>query len=235
MADRVEGEMANSLNVSPPKDLGGEHPTSRAVTAWDRARRSCESFLRIFDQATANRGSGAPKDEEQDLLRAMLVFACAGLDASVSHLVRDCASDMLARSPRLREETESFAQDQLGLSREGTGFLLRMLSDSEPGIHERLVEEFMHRRTEQSLQSHEELLRICSYFEIDEKALRDQILALRDVFRARNAIIHEMDVNFLATNRRRTSRRRDDMVTYTERTLTVAAELIRQTQQKLDD
>ena len=225
--------MANRLSVDPPKDLGAEHATSRAVTAWDRARRSCESFLRAFDSAMAERGRGAPKDEEQDLLRAMLVFACAGLDASIGHLVRDCASDMLTRSPKLREETESFAQDQLGLTREGTGFLLRMLSDSEPNIHERLVEELMHRRTEQSLQSHEELLRICSYFEIDDKTVRDQILALRDVFHARNAIIHEMDVNFLATNRRRTSRRRDAMVPYTERTLNVAAELIRQTQQKL--
>ncbi len=226
--------MANSLKVSPPKDLGGEHPTSRAVTAWDRARRSCESFLRIFDEATANRGSGTPKDEEQDLLRAMLVFAGAGLDASVSHLVRDCASDMLARSPKLREETESFAQDQLGLTRDGTKFLLRMLPDSEPSIDQRLVEEFMHRRTEQSLQSHQELLRVCSYFEIDDKPLRDRILALADVFHARNAIIHEMDVNFDWKNRRRTSRRRATMVEYTERVLNVAAELIRRTQEKLD-
>ena len=226
--------MPNSLTVTPPKSLGSDHPTSRAVTAWDRARRSCQSFLGAFDTAIENRGPGTPKDEDQDLLRAMLVFACAGLDASVSHLVRDCASDMLARSPKLREEMESFARRRLGLETEGTRFLLAILKESQPDLEERLVEQLMHEQTEQSLQSHEELLRVCSYFEIGDTAFRNEIIALRDVFRARNAIIHEMDVNFNAKNRRRTSRRREDMVKYTERTLGVAAEIVRLTQGKME-
>lgn len=221
------------LKVAIPSPPDAGDPTSRAATALDRARRSSESFLKAFD--AARQGPGAPNDSEQDLLRAMLVFASAGLDASVSHLGRDCASPMFDKSPKLREEVTSFAQKQLEMSSQGTKFLLDILRDTHPKLDKALAQTFMKIETENSLQSPDQLLRICSFFEISNGDLTKDIKGLREVFRARNLIIHEMDVNFDAQRRRRTSRRREDMVAYTEKVLRVGAEVIRLTQQKLKD
>lgn len=226
---------SSKLSVTIPEAPAADHPTSRAVTALDRARRSSESFLKAFDEAISQRGRGAPNDSEQDLLRAMLVFASAGLDASVSHLGRDCATVMFEHSTKLQEEVESFAQKELDISPQGTKFLLNVLRKNQQNLDEYLAQAFMRHQTEDSLQSPDQLFRICSFFEIADADLKKDIVALRDVFRARNLIIHEMDVNFNAPRRRRTSRKREDMVGYTERILNVAAKIIRLTQKKLSD
>lgn len=225
--------MPASLNVTAPPRPQPDHPTSRARRVWVSSREAAEAFLTAFDSAQVARGGGAPSNSEQDLLRAMLVFACAGLDSSLGHLVRDCASDMLTRSAKLRDEVDKFVQEQLDLTSGGTQFFLDIVRAANPLVDERLVTDLMDRRTANSLQSHEAVLRISSYFEIGGGDFDRRVLELRPVFAARNVIIHEMDVNFEQANRRRTSRTRATMVDYTELTLGVTADAIRAFQAKL--
>src|ERR1039458_3496085 len=63
------------------------------------AHETAGSLLAGFNSLGQARGRGAPSDEQQDLLRAMLVFAGAGLDACAQQIVRDAL-------PRLAEEHE---------------------------------------------------------------------------------------------------------------------------------
>ena len=49
---------------------------------------TAKSFLDIFEKIRT-KAKGASTHEQQDLLRAMLLFASAGLDSMVKQLVRD--------------------------------------------------------------------------------------------------------------------------------------------------
>ena len=88
--------------------------------------------------------------------------------------------------------------------------------------------------TERSLQSHEAVLNIATYFEVKDDELTVKANNLREIFATRNLIIHEMDVNFDAVGRKRNVRRRDDMVASTEAVLNVTSELITRVRAKLD-
>ena len=62
----------------PPKE------TVRARRVLSQARDSAEGFLKAFDKVREVRGAaGSTTDQEQDLLRATLVFAAAGLDSAL--------------------------------------------------------------------------------------------------------------------------------------------------------
>ncbi len=213
--------------------ISDQDPTYRSCIVLTNAHRSCTNFLSIFDKATANRGPGSPSDQDQDVLRAMLLFACAGLDAAVSHLMRDCAKSILPRSQKLQAEVETFVRKKLGSELEGTKYLLKMLRESNTPIDDLVVADLIQSLTEHSLQSHAELLRLCSYFEIDENPLKKDIIDLRKVFQARNLVAHEMDINFEPSNRSRTVRRRDEMVEFTNQVIKVANDLIAATRSKL--
>src|SRR5271154_1117008 len=54
------------------------------------AHDAVRSFLDTFETVRkARKAKGMPTDEEQDLLRAMVLFAGAGLDSTVKQLIRD--------------------------------------------------------------------------------------------------------------------------------------------------
>ena len=222
------------IEIAIPSYATTKDSTRRACAVLERSSDTCNHFLNLFDAATSKRGRGATSDTDQELLRAMLLFACAGLDSAVGHLMRDCAVEMLPRSKALQNESRSFAGQKLSIPPEGASFLLKVLDKAQSGVEDLVVEEMMIEKTRHSLQSHEELLRMSSLFEIADGNIRPQIRELRDVFKARNVITHEMDVDFDGSGPRpRVSRRRDDMVKYTTQVLEVAAQLIAATQKKL--
>ena len=75
-------------------DKIGNKPNSRqcenAYLILRNAHDASNSFLDIFNNVRKNRkAKGTPTDEEQDLLRAMLTFAGAGLDSMVKQLIAD--------------------------------------------------------------------------------------------------------------------------------------------------
>lgn len=61
---------------------------SNAYTILCNSHDTASSFLETFEAVRSARNArGAPTDEEQDLLRACVVFAGAGLDSMVKQLV----------------------------------------------------------------------------------------------------------------------------------------------------
>lgn len=95
-----------------------------------------------------------------------------------------------------------------------------MLASRDP--RDVLVRTLVTDLTSQSLQSKDQVLRVASYFDIPSAALATDLRLLDRIFRARNEIVHEMDVDFAQTNRNRRPRRKAVMIDHTTELLRLA-------------
>lgn len=219
--------------------------TKKARLILRHASATKKSF---WDLCTTRRKSrhgsgGALKDEEQDLLRAMLVFAAAGLDALVKQLIRDALQALASKDPDVQAELEKFVSRQLReapfaadsetlpRTRE---FLAKILASPTP--HSRLVEEYVRELTGDSLQSAEQLFRAARALGLKTDSLGIDSKELREIFVARNQIIHEMDISLERSGagvRKRRSRTVDDMTAKATALLKLAEQLVDAIEEKL--
>ena len=173
---------ANKVNVKADS-------ISKSALIYSYTYTAATSLLLAFDDAKAKRGNprGVLTDQEQDILRASLVMCCAGLDAAIKQVIRDCIDELLDKDAQVREGFEKFIRkrisgegDVLELT-SGAKFIALILADKKP--RRRLIEEYIKELTGESLQSAEELLRTATALGIDHKALKLDIQMLRDIFR----------------------------------------------------
>ncbi len=169
-------------------------------------------------------------DEEQDILRAMLVMAAAGLDAVAKQLIRDSLPALVEADSSVREGLERFVSQQIrgdGDAPEvpaGRRFLARVLA--APSQQVQVIEEYIQELTGGSLQSVEELARTASALGIDpNRELATDFPALREVFRIRNSIVHELDMDLAGDRRKRILRRTNDMIKHANALLHLAESL----------
>jgi hypothetical protein len=74
--------VATKLTSVPAKPKATE--CDKAYSIFTTAHSTAASFLTAFNKSRQTKGGkGTTTDEEQDLLRAMLIFASAGLDALI--------------------------------------------------------------------------------------------------------------------------------------------------------
>jgi hypothetical protein len=197
------------------------------------AHDAASSFLDIFEAVrTARKAKGMPTDEEQDLLRAMLVFASAGLDSMVKQLVRDALPSTIECDEGATEMFKEHIERRLSMEeRVSRKFLANILGDTNP--RRCLTEQLLADLTAESLQSAEQLLKVASYFNIPSKQISQTPNTLKDVFKVRNEIGHEMDIDFSQSNRSRRPRAKEKMVTYTNELFRVAAAFLSEVDLKL--
>ena len=139
----------------------------------------------------------------------------------IKQLVRDALSLTIDQSEGAEDNLRTFVARRL--ARQGTvdpGFLSTVLSSRDP--RKVLVNELVTDLVSQSLQSKEQVLRAASYFDIPSNLLAPDLKQLGNIFRARNEIVHEMDVDFTQTNRNRRPRRKAQMVKHTTEILRLA-------------
>lgn len=55
-------------------------------------------FLTYIKKCEVQKTEDTPTDEEQDILRAMLIFSSAGLDSMVKQLIRDALPEIIRKS-----------------------------------------------------------------------------------------------------------------------------------------
>ncbi len=193
--------------------------------AWAILSRACdsaESFFEAFATVReARNAKGTPTDHEQDLLRAALIFATAGLDSMMKQLVRDALGRVISRERGAQAQFGDYVQSRLarGGSIDVKYLAQALLADD---TREHLKDELVRELTGSSLQSKDQLLRVAAYFAIPADELASDISQLKDVFDARNQIAHEMDVQFKQANRSRRSRTYDAMEAATRVVLTVS-------------
>lgn len=213
----------------PPRSSCLNSSHTIIVTAYDAA----SSFLELFDDTRHNRNAqGTPTNNEQDLLRAMLVFACAGLDSMTKQLVRDTIGPVIEHSDGAHVQFQSFVERRL--LRQGTidpKFLSNVLTQTNP--RNILIAELVNELTSRSLQSKEQILRTAAYFDIPSNNVTANISKLEEIFECRNQISHEMDVDLVQPNRNRRPRRKATMIEHTKIILQMANKLLQEVDKKL--
>lgn len=186
----------------------------KAGAIVDYARETVETFYKLFDDLAKKRGRGTTSNVEQDLLRAMVVFAGAGLDALLKQIVKDAMPDILKKSQAARDSFQKFAVRYLCRTADGTDDLAdplpslkriaSLMTSSSP--RDALVELLVEERISHSLQSGDELRRTVAVLGIsDQFKLNTNLFEAFDV---RNDIIHEMDIAFTGTVGRRNRKQR---------------------------
>jgi len=113
-----------------------------------------------------------------------------------------------------------------------TRFVAVALTSNVP--RDALVRDLVASITAESMQSREQVLRAAAHFGIASKDIASDPGELTKVFGIRNQIGHEMDVDLTALNRKRRSRRRNDMVKATKALLATGANFLREVEKKLD-
>lgn len=138
---------------------------------------------------------GRPRDQDQDLLRAMLVFACAGVDAAMKALIEDALPTLAGAGEVVQETLDRFAQRYMAPGGVlNPGALATVLAHAEsPRVA--IIQEFIDDLTGGSLQSSEQLKSVCAALGIRDDELYRDIADLGPVFRARNEIVHELDLS----------------------------------------
>jgi len=204
------------------------------------ARESSESLFQTFKASRKEKKSGTTSDEEQDLLRAMVVFAAAGLDSLLKQIVKDALPEILKKNKAAQEELEKYTRRALqGKSRaigaegdEGNDssetdhkFLAEVLVADSPRdeIIKRLIENLIG----ESLQSTNQVFKVVRFLGIKEKflTLSNNKKKFDKVFKTRNQIIHEMDIDFSSTNRNRFGRKQTEMQEATKSLLKLGDEI----------
>ncbi len=187
-----------------------------------RSIDSAESFFAAFNQVRKGRGAkGTPTDHEQDLLRAALLFAAAGLDAMVKQLVRDTLPSIIEKHEGAEIQFLDYVQGRIT---KNNSVDVKLIAKSllAPNSREHLCGELVRELTGSSLQSKDQLLRVAAYFAIPPSELTTKLEKLKEVFDVRNQIAHEMDVLLGQPNRSRRSRMLSVMKEYTAFVLQVS-------------
>lgn len=179
---------------------------------------------------------GMTTTAEQDLLRAMLTFAAAGLDSILKRLIRDTIRILAKQDDKVQYELEKFTLRKLkGDSDEsdvptGNKFLSIIISSQQP--NKKLIDEYIKELTGSSLQSHQQLFKACNALGLEPNSVGLDRDDLKDIFKTRNQIIHELDVH-LESGRGRRTRRRDSMVDYSETIIEIGRLFIEEVERKI--
>ncbi len=204
-----------------------------AFTLLRNAHDTSGSFLEVFNATRKGRNAkGASTDQDQDLLRAMLTFACAGLDSLVKQLINDALPDVI----NCNEAAElMFRRDIERRIRRGEEIDHRFLADvlTQERPRDRLIEILVSDLTSQSLQSKDQLLKAGSFFAIESDSITKDPNGLARIFTVRNQIVHEMDIDFSPTNRNRRSRTKKNMVAATNEIFKVSKAFLEEVDHKL--
>jgi hypothetical protein len=174
-------------------------------------------------------------DDEQDLLRVMLVMAAAGLDSTLKQLIRDALPALVRVNPTVGTGLEKFVVRSIrgdsagGETLPGARFLARVLvAESNQA---QVIEEYIRDLTGRSLQSAEELARTAEALGLTR--VRVDVTTFREIFDIRNKIIHELDINLEGDRRRRNLRRREPMMQHTDALLALGEDMVREVDERL--
>jgi hypothetical protein len=163
-----------------------------AHSILERACDSAQAFIDAFATVRrARKAKGTATDHEQDLMRAALIFAAAGLDSMVKQLVRDTLQLVIAKDRGAHSQFTDYVQGRLRrMDGADLRFLAEALAADRPAPH--LQQELVRELTSSSLQSKDQLLRVAGYFAIPANEISKDLNKLQAVFQARNQIAHEM-------------------------------------------
>lgn len=249
---RAAQPAARGAGTAPPRSIRVFHAADihhrlceKAATILERVHESATALLKAFDLVRTPTGRrsarvGMTTDEEQDILRAMLIMAAAGLDAMAKQLIRDTLPSVAHVNEQARAELEKFlAREFTGevraITEEGKAakFVAGLLSAAD--LPRRAVALHVEDLTAGSLQAAPELRRMAAAFGLTPDKLRTNFQSLTGIFEVRNKIIHELDINLDVPRRVRNMRNKNRMVSDANALLQTGEELLRAVDGHLGD
>ena len=226
--------------ITPPDRLVSENVQS-ALLVLKYAHGTSKSFLDSFESIRTSRSAtGTPTDSEQDLLRAMLLFASSGLDSMLKHLIKEALPIIIERNEGALRQFRTFTERKIiskkfesGATNIDAKLLAQLFTDTSP--RKVMTDVLLRELTGNSIQSKDQLLKVATHFGITPEDLNVDVYSLKRVFEVRNQITHEMDIDFSQPNRNRVPRRRDDMIEMTNLILQTSDNFLRKVDSMLSD
>src|SRR3989338_8956810 len=195
-----------------------------ACTVFEHTFESSGNFLSLYNKIRKGK-SGTTSHTEQDLLRAMLLFACAGLDSTVKHLIEDNLNLIIEK--KLKK-----SGSQIDLSINNHSIDLKLISQGIASSKPRdlLIKILKKSLSDNSLQSLDQILIVASHFAITSQELLGNKTTddIKKTFDVRNEISHEMDVDLTGkSHKKRRERTCDDMIKHVQNTLLISFNFIK--------
>lgn len=213
------------------------HDSSQALLRAYRLARMVRALEKDQDgKNTSLSMKGMSTDEEQDLLRSMLVTAASGLDSMTKQLIRDTLPVLLESDTTALKSLEKYVQRKIKGEIEddisdASSFLARILVS--PSTQDRIINDYINYLTKGSLQSSEEISKIVSALGIPNNDVLIEHKKLKPIFDVRNKIIHELDINLDEPRRNRNIRTEAKMKDHTNVLIGLAQDLLLAVERKL--
>jgi hypothetical protein len=236
MSKQKSPERRHKLRVAALPDPKTE-ACSKAAVILARTHESADALLKAFELAQQERGTprGMSTDDEQDLLRAMLVMTAAGLDSMLKQLIRDAMPALVRASPSVREGVEKFVTRSIRGDADSpeplsaAKFLGRILAAESQQTQ--VIEEYIRDLTGTSLQSAPELAKTAAALGLSRTKV--DVTRFKEIFDIRNKIIHELDINLSSDRRKRNLRGRESMMKHTNALLEIGDSVLQEIDEHL--
>lgn len=205
-----------------------------SIVTLEKTCQIITRFLKVYENIGRTRNTHRNQTEEQtDILRAMFVFSASGLDSIVKQLVKDCLESIVKNNEGSQLQMKNFLIKKL---KDKDSIDITILADllSTPSPFDKGVSLIKDEFKNKSLQSAQELLSAGACFDISSTEITNDILKLKEVFKSRNQIIHEMDIVDITSIRRRRGRPLHMMCEYTNLMLETANKFITAVENKLN-
>lgn len=231
MADRLR---TLDQRASHPKATRAQDYLLLAHDSASQALEAMQELRRERRRASGKELRGRTSDQDQDLLRAMLVFACAGVDAATKTLIEDALPALAEHHSGVQEKLSTFTERFVSEAGAVSPRAISQLLSDTAGPRDALIKAYVNDLTGGSLQSADELDKVCGALGIEKKEIRKEVGQLRDVFRARNEIIHELDLLSTPGGRARRDRAIGEMVGWASDALFVTQSIVNEVSDLLD-
>lgn len=200
--------MPNNLyTINIPEEREG-NPFYEEFNTLSKTIESVNNFNSLYRYFRTG-GRGPSTHAQQDLYRAMLVFACAGLDVFVKKLIERKLPKLINVDDGAKEKFKEHVRR--GIKKDEKDMLNTIafaLIDTNP--RDTLLKEYIKKLTSGSLQSISELETVfqASGLNISQILTPEKKTDLAEAFSVRNKIVHEMDINVSGGTSVRTRRYR---------------------------
>ena len=162
--------------------------TKKASEILSSVEDTISSFYYLYDTCKDSK-------QQQAILKSIIVFSCSGIDAVVKQLINDCLEGVIERN----EGSVSMFKEYTAKKIKNKGdidsvFLGDLLSSNNP--RKKLIDSLVEDLSYPSLQSPEVLFKVASFFDIKTNDLEPNKEELARIFKERNIITHQFDVDF---------------------------------------
>lgn len=170
---------------------------------------------------------------KEDLLRAVLIFACSTIDSVGKQLTKDCLKELIDNDEGAQKTFEQYISRRI--DKDPKKILARALSN--PDYRGELIKVLQESIEGTSLQSFAQISELTARFGIVTDSIVTRVKAEK-IFDTRQKIIHEMDIEALATSgtqAQRRSRAESELKELTEQILEACCKLIEAVHDKIHE